>query len=368
MYQNGLVYSVVLVLCQLLYSPLMASVGPSKDPPHKENVREEKYLYGKELQNAQREINQVDRMRAEFEVQYTWSPSKNSNVDSTPTSPSTRRDSEEVEQAYKNVIKKYPQTEIAAYSGLRLSGFYSYQTEHERAIEQAKEVAIQFHGTALENNANFTVGLQYLQAKNDPHEASNWFKKIRKPSDLNKVDSQHYNEAEKLYLSSQQQIAKCEFKMAKAAYARRRYERLMERYPQFKTELENFQKAESIADMERRMNLDLAAMRHEVIHPGSAFAEEVSAGTPVGQIPAKVTLVAKNQGTKSDLLKPQNHSKIKELELATVKIGGISHARPPPYYLWLALLVLVVGIFISLLGFSKYFVYRLRAEKEKNYV
>ena len=364
--QAAYLVTLVIVLCQLLYSPLIVSAEENTGDTYKKNMGEVNYLYGKELENAQREINQTDKKRAEFERQYIWTSSKDGDVDSTPTSLSARREFEEIEQAYKNVIKKYPQTEIAAYSGLRLSGFYNYRNEHLRAIEQAKEVAIQFRGTALENNANFTVALLYLQAKNDPYEASNWFKKIPKPSNLNKVDSQNYNEAEKLYLSSQQQMAKCEFQMTKTAYSKRRYERLTERYPQFKTELENNQRTESIADIEHQMGFDVIAIRDEVIHPGPVFAEEVSTGVPVGQIPTKVKLVAKDQGTNSGLLKPQDHSKIKEV--AKVKNSNILQAKLPICYLWLGLLSLVVGIFLSLFGILKYFVYRLRAGKEKNYV
>ena len=267
--------SVMLDAVLVLVSPLIAEEPTSQ---HAIRIRE---LRGRELQEARAASDAADQMRAAFESAYPWKPSDARSENASPASAAAQEEFAGVEAAYKEVMDKYAHTEIAAYCGLRLSGLYKYRRDTTRAVDQAKDTASQFAGTSYETNALFTVGLIYLQSLHDPRQAAEWFKKIPKPSAADIVGRDQYDEAEKLYLSAQQQIAKCELAMGRRAYADRRYERLASRYPQFRTAIEQTRTSQLRMAIERGAVFDLEAILDERIATDPLFDTRALQPAPV---------------------------------------------------------------------------------------
>ena len=203
------------------------SVAEGLPAQHTTQLRE---LQGEEYGDAQKASGAADLLRAAFQARYSWHPSSEMK----PTSEDGKHDAEQVIAAYTRVIDSYPNTEIAAYSGIRLAGFYQYLGQTAKAIEKAKEVASAYGNTQYAPNANFTVGLLYLQAAHDPAAAMEWFQKIPRPSTDTVVTEQTYNEHEKLYLAAQQSVAKCALAVGRHDVAQERYARLTERYPMYR--------------------------------------------------------------------------------------------------------------------------------------
>jgi len=185
-------------------------------------------------------------------------------------------DFERVVSAFEDIVKKYEGTEIAAYAQLRLCEPYKYRGDARRAINQAKLTAKTFAGTRYEAKAYMTTGNIYLQHLHDPAKAVAWFERIPKPAtDSNDgvVRPSEYNEAHVLYLSAQQQMAKCEIKLGKATDAIERYEQLSGHYPQFKAHLDDALRTELDYDLYDRFEVDRTQMLDYVMEPTPFVSE-----------------------------------------------------------------------------------------------
>lgn len=136
--------------------------------------------------------------------------------------------------AYQDAMGKAAGSRLAAYCGLRLSGFYKFRGQHENAIAEAVRVARSFRGTVYEAKAYLTVGLLHLQARHDPAAATLWFKKLAPPAgadDEGAVPKARYNEGHKLYITAQMQLAKCEAMLGDCEAAKSRHQQMARGYP-----------------------------------------------------------------------------------------------------------------------------------------
>jgi len=183
-------------------------------------------LKGQELREARAARDRADRLRADYEAPRMGPfPDKHDEAAFA-----------EVVAAYKEVMEKYPGTDIAAYCQLRLTGLYQFRRDYDRATELLKGLARRYAGTEHETEAYFSLGLLHLQARHDPAAALPWFAKVVAPPGAREdgtVPEKNYSPAHGLYISAQQQLAKCEIRLGKPDEAARRYEALARRYPQY---------------------------------------------------------------------------------------------------------------------------------------
>jgi len=207
--------------------PSLAQGSPAQHPTE---LRE---LWGKEYADAQQAADSADRLRAAFETRYSLHPSSRLK----PSSKEAKQDAEKVIAAYAHVADSYPNTAIAARSGIRLAGFYQYLGQTARAIDMAKEVASIYENTQYAPRAAFEVGLLYFQAAHNPTAAMEWFRKVPQPKD-GPIEAKDYGEGAKLYLAAQQQIARCALSMGKRDIAQDRFSRLAEQYPMYRDAIE----------------------------------------------------------------------------------------------------------------------------------
>jgi len=265
-------------------------------------------------------------------------------------SPEAQAEFDKVVSAYQEVLKKYPNTEIAAYTGLRLSGLYKYKRNLTKAVEVAKDVSERFAGTEYGTKALLSVGLNYLQSQHNPKEAIKWFRKVPRPTD-GVVSPEEYNEAQALYLSAQQQIAKCELALGRSAHADRRYERLAERYPRYKEEIQRTRTRETRIETKRRGGIDPEPLLNERIASDPMFSGE----TPGSASSA----LAANES-------PRAASAVRRDETAATE-GSETHPdqNRNGYGFWVGLLLVSLGTGMSVLGILRYFQGR-KAGKERS--
>lgn len=147
----------------------------------------------------------------------------------------------DVVKAYQDVIDRYPHTEIAAYCAMRLSGFYCFQGKHDKAVEIMSRLAEEFAGTPEEARAVFETGMIHAQSRHDPAEAIKWLSRVPKPD---KHAGAPLGEDGILYLSAQEQLAKCELKLRRDGEAKSRIEKFKQTYPQYAKEVEGFYESE----------------------------------------------------------------------------------------------------------------------------
>jgi len=182
-------------------------------------------LRGNDYDTARELRDTADRMRGELEGRLSGPPRTRPQI----SQEEIDAESAKIEQAYREVIERYPRTEIAAYCALRLS---SYCASVDEAVEILERTAKEFAGTSEENKIIFELGLLHLQIKHEPAEAIKWFSRISKP------DGDGYGMGDVLYLSAQQQLAKCELQLRQDADAQDRVTKLKESYSQYAQELE----------------------------------------------------------------------------------------------------------------------------------
>ena len=184
-------------------------------------------LRGQELRDAREARGQADRLRAAFESAYgRRSPLKEGREEAF----------KEAEAAYRKVIEQYPDTEVAAYCLVRLSGLYQFAGRRDKAEAVLKDVVTRFAGTEYESKAYFELGLHYLQALHDPGAAIPWLGKVQPPAtagDDGVVPQRAYSVADKRYIGAQQTLAKCEVRLGRPADAAARIEALADRYPYY---------------------------------------------------------------------------------------------------------------------------------------
>jgi len=222
----------------LLAAAVLLVTQPSTAEEDKSSSRfvPTKKLWGARYSEAVSARMRADRMRAELEQRMPPARTEPAGKEGTPAAPGAfDAQAAEVARAYKEVIDRYPHTEIAAYCALRLSGFYQYQGKFDEALELSAKTAGEFAGTLEGFEAAFNTGLIYAQARHEPAEASKWFARIPKP---NKPADVPYDEADKLYLSAQQQLTKCELALGRDGQAEARASDLTQTFPQHGQELD----------------------------------------------------------------------------------------------------------------------------------
>ena len=175
-------------------------------------------------------------MRAAFEKRFHFLVGPKSEVPNPkPSQELIDAEADKVVKAYQEVLGRFPHTEIAADCASRLSGFYQFQGEFDKAVELMKNTAEEFAGTKEGIRAIFEMAFFYLQARHDPAEATKWFSRIPKPT---KPAGSPYDRDDVLYLSAQEGFAKCELALRQDLQARQRIDDLKQAYPQFKDEIE----------------------------------------------------------------------------------------------------------------------------------
>jgi tetratricopeptide (TPR) repeat protein len=179
-------------------------------------------------------------------------------------------ESKRVISAYAEAIRVCPGTDVAAYCGLGLSGFYCYLHDYDEAISQAKQVAEECAGTADGLTALLVVGTIYNDAYHDPAAAAEWFARIPEPPGVASADQ--YGPPESLHFAAQVALAKCELQMGRAAEAEARYGRIAARYPQYAPQVEHEREFETSADRQRRAALDPQGIIDRQISGGRHFA------------------------------------------------------------------------------------------------
>ncbi|MHC4398963.1 MAG: M56 family metallopeptidase [Planctomycetota bacterium] len=225
-------------------------VLPADDPSTAEEDRSAgrpvatRKLWGKEYSEAVSARNRVDRMRADLEKRMSaarreWR--KAGNRSPLPTSDRFEAQAAEVVRAYQEVINRYPHTEIAAGCALRLAGSYQYQGKFDEAAQVSAKAATEFAGTPEGVKAVFSTGLIHLQARHDPAEASKWFARVTRPA---KPAGAPYDEADKFYLSAQEQLIKCELMLGLDSQAEERMKKLKQVFPQYAGEVDRFYQAQ----------------------------------------------------------------------------------------------------------------------------
>ena len=185
-------------------------------------------LRGNNLAAAGELRDSADRMRGELEGRLSGPPDTRPQI----SQEEIEAEAANIEQAYREVIDRYPRTEIAAYCAIQLSGFYVFWEKIDKAVGLIEKTAEEFAGTSVGNTILFSAGLMHLQIKHDPAEAMKWFSRISKPAGA------EYGTDDQLYLSAQQQLAKCELKLRQDNEALKRITELKEAHPQYAQELE----------------------------------------------------------------------------------------------------------------------------------
>lgn len=192
-------------------APAQALAGEDAAPPRARLRR----LRGQERRAASDSRNLADQLRADYQRAYRGRhPKKEGEAAAF----------QEAEAAYKEVPKKYPGTEIAAYCHLRLSGLYKLRRDYKAAEALLKQMARLYAGTSYEAQAYFSMGLTELQARHDPAAAIPWLEKVLPPG-------------HKLHYSAQLQLIKCEVRLGRPAKADERRETLTTIYSQYERQI-----------------------------------------------------------------------------------------------------------------------------------
>ena len=135
-----------------------AAVEPAKGPTRR--LRE---LHGAELKAARAARNRADRLRVEHEGSF-------GRADRMPAGEDPAF--QNVAAAYRSVIDRYPDTEIAAYCALKLAGLHKYRGGYAAARAEAEKVAAAYGGTKYGRHAIMAVALSHLQCERGPSRAA----------------------------------------------------------------------------------------------------------------------------------------------------------------------------------------------------
>lgn len=219
-----------------------------------------------ELREARDARDRADLLAASFQNRYRWSGVPDGKASApTPASAAAQEECQAVVEAYQRVAEKYPNTEVAAYAMLRLSGFHQYRREDELAIRTAAEVAKEYSGSFYGSRACFVAGMVELQSRHDPQAAIDWMKKIRRPPQVVEYENGKplpvMDQNTQLYISAQQQIARAESMLGRGVLAQARVERIGERYPQYRQYAKQRLARDQQAYIESEFKVDIDAVR-----------------------------------------------------------------------------------------------------------
>jgi len=202
-------------------------------------------LRGDEYAEAARARNHADLLRAALEREMSEARIRAADAqrDESVTEDYGQQ-ADEVIRAYQQVIARYPHTEIAAGCAVRLAGFYQQLRRFDEAAQLLATSALEYQGTYQGTRISFNAGLIHAQARDDQLEAMQWFARIPKPSD---PSDPNYQDALKLHLSAQEQLAKCELKLGQVQQAERRITDLKRIHPEHSDEVDRFHQFQTTA-------------------------------------------------------------------------------------------------------------------------
>lgn len=135
-------------------------------------------------------------------------------------------DINEVVRGYRDIIERFPRTEVACYAAQRLAGFLQFQGKFDDAVELLEETADDYAGTPEEANLAFAIGLMEAQGREDQVAAIGRLSRVPR--------------GQKLFYSAQQQIVKATLKLGLDDQARTRLKALKEHFPQHAAEFDKF--------------------------------------------------------------------------------------------------------------------------------
>jgi len=143
--------------------------------------------------------------------------------------------------AFKAISDKYPGTDVDSRALSILFNLQQLMGEQKTANEILGLMTTRF-GPESVSDAYFKLGLSYLQTNKDPGSALKWFKKIPMPAipDANEKtpeDLHKYEIDRRDYIKVQQPMAKCEVQLGDLDAAEKRYEKMIELFPELKDSL-----------------------------------------------------------------------------------------------------------------------------------
>jgi outer membrane protein assembly factor BamD (BamD/ComL family) len=307
------------------------------------------------LQKAREIRDQADLLAASFIDRFRWSVGRDGKPSTpAPTSDVAQQDYRAVVEAYRQVGEQYPNTEIAAYAMLRLSGFFQYRRENDLAIRTAEKVAEDYSRSHHENMAYFMAGMIELQSRHQPQAAIEWLKKIRRPSPPvvpeNDTPRPPVDQETQLYIAAQQQIARAEQMIGKGTLAQARVEQLGQRYPHYADYAKERLAADQKAFLQSEFGIDLNTMFNDSVLATLELANvSGDAENPLVRLSATAEHSATNAPPTARTAVPTVPSTPSAIEHSSLG-------------LWLGLGVCIIGV--SLLGAGIYLHFLLRKEQQ----
>jgi HEAT repeat protein len=200
---------------------------------------------GAEAERAQVRLPLVTRRAAAAELKDArqllrkyWAVREGSSLDS----PLVLAAFEKAVSAFRAVSEKYARTDIDSQALIGLFKLFQFAGDEKRSNEIVDAIFARF-GPEFVSDAYFELGLDYLQRAHDPRHALESFKKIPMPSAPDATDTtpegmHEYEQARRTYLRVQQPMAKCEVQLGEPEKAERRYNKLIELFPELKESLQ----------------------------------------------------------------------------------------------------------------------------------
>jgi len=192
-------------------------------------------------------LTSADRNAAEAELKearqllYKYRMTRN---DLPKDSPEVLAAFEKVLSASETMSEKYTGSDIRFHSHVLIELFMLYNlSEDEKRAGKILDVISARFGPEYVSDAYFELGLEYLQGVHDPARALKWFGKIPMPpapdADDKSPNGMHrLEQIRHTYVKVQQPMAKCEVLLGEPEKAEKRYNKLIELFPELKKPLE----------------------------------------------------------------------------------------------------------------------------------
>jgi len=143
---------------------------------------------------------------------------------------------EKAVSTFRAVSEKYAGTDIDAHACIGLFKLFHLAQDEKRSGEIIKALSAGF-GADRVSDAYFELGLDYLQRARDPRRALAMFAKIPMPpapdaNDKSDKGLRNYELVRSTYAKVQQPMAKCEVQLGELGKAEKRYDKLIELFPE----------------------------------------------------------------------------------------------------------------------------------------
>ena len=197
------------------------------------------------VQKSLASLSSADRRAAEAQLSAAWQllsrywAMKERSPDD---SPEVSAALERAASAFQAVCDKYPGTNMHAQALAGLFQLYRLASEKKKAGAIVDLISERFGSEAV-SDAYFELGLAYLQRAHDPARALEWFEKIPVPAipdadDRSAAGLHNREQARHDYLKVQQPMAKCEVQLGHPEMAEKRYDKMIELFPELKDSLQ----------------------------------------------------------------------------------------------------------------------------------